>query len=255
MGPPLRTLLRLSAIALAVAVLWACGSNGPAGPTPSTDLVASGTVTDRIAGGQIDGSTITFTGPATRKRDGDERHYRVDGLASGLYTATIDGPRHVQHKTLGVGVYASASSTFSFEVLAWGTIGHIRAGHGKWKRIPPDTIGHRLPVHLDHLERIDVNVKRMLEDIVVHQRPLLHRSRLDDRVVARSVERLAVEEELTGAMVVLPLKTTFRFATTGSPVIDGYAATSFSGSLPSAGAPSLMTVASNSSGIAPPGCP
>jgi hypothetical protein len=82
--------------------------------------VASGTVTDRIAGGQIDGSTITFTGPATRIGTVTNGTYRVDGLAPGLYTVTIDGPRHVQHKTLGVGVYASASSTFSFEVLAWG---------------------------------------------------------------------------------------------------------------------------------------
>lgn len=109
------------AVAIAAASVGACGgSTGPAGPTPSSDLVASGTVTDRIAGGQIDGSTITFTGPATRSGTVTNGTYRVDGLASGLYTVTIDGPRHVQHKTLGVGVYASASSKFSFEVLAWG---------------------------------------------------------------------------------------------------------------------------------------
>jgi hypothetical protein len=83
--------------------------------------VASGTVTDRIAGGQIDGSTITFTGPVTRSGTVTNGAYRIEGLASGLYTVTIDGPRHVPHKTLGVGVYASASSTFSFEVLAWGS--------------------------------------------------------------------------------------------------------------------------------------
>jgi len=47
---PLKTIRRSSAIALTGAVLWGCGgNNGPAGPTPSGDLVASGTVTDRIA--------------------------------------------------------------------------------------------------------------------------------------------------------------------------------------------------------------
>jgi hypothetical protein len=80
--------------------------------------VASGTVTDRIAGGQIDGSTITFTGPVTRSGTVTSGTYRLDGLASGQYTVAIDGPRHVPHKTRGVGVYGSG--TFSFEVLAWG---------------------------------------------------------------------------------------------------------------------------------------
>ena len=77
-------------------------------------------VPDRIAGGQVDGSTITFTGPVTRSGTVTNGTYRVEGLASGLYTVTIDGPQHVQHKTLGVGVYASSASTFSFEVLSWG---------------------------------------------------------------------------------------------------------------------------------------
>lgn len=102
--------------------LYACGgSGGPAGPTPSADLVASGTVTDRIAGGQTDGSTITFTGPVTRSGTVTNGTYRIDGFASGLYSVTIAGPQHVPHKTLGVGVYASAPSMFSFEVLAWGS--------------------------------------------------------------------------------------------------------------------------------------
>jgi len=83
------------AVVIAGASLSACGGgSGPAGPTPSGDLVASGTVTDRIAGGQIDGSTITFTGPAARSGTVTNGTYRVDGLASGLYTVTIDGPRH-----------------------------------------------------------------------------------------------------------------------------------------------------------------
>jgi hypothetical protein len=112
----------LCAVVIAAASAGACGgSGGPAGPTPSGELVASGTVTDRIAGGQIDGSTITFTGPVTRSGTVTNGTYKLDGLTSGLYTVTIGGPRPVPHKTLGVGVYASASSTLSFEVLAWGS--------------------------------------------------------------------------------------------------------------------------------------
>jgi len=108
------------AVLFAAASVGACGgSSGPAGPTPSGDLVASGSVTDRIAGGQIDGSTITFTGPVTRSGTVTNGTYRVDGLTSGLYAVSIDGPQHVPHKTLGVGVHAS-SGTFAFEVLVWG---------------------------------------------------------------------------------------------------------------------------------------
>jgi hypothetical protein len=116
----LRTTLRSTAIAIVGAATFACGGSGaPVGPTPAGDFVASGTVTDRIAGGQIDGSTITFTGPVTRSGTVTNGTYRLDGLTSGLYTVTIDGPRHVPHKVLGVGVHASGN--FSFEVLAWGS--------------------------------------------------------------------------------------------------------------------------------------
>jgi len=55
----------------------------------------------------------------TRSGSVTDGTYRVDGLTSGLYTVSIDGPQHVPHKTLGVGVPAS-SGTFAFEVLVWG---------------------------------------------------------------------------------------------------------------------------------------
>ena len=91
----MRTTLHSTATAFAGTALVACGGDGgPSAPAPSGDLTASGTVTDRIAGGQIDGSTITFTGPAARSGTVTNGTYRVDGLASGLYTVTIDGPRH-----------------------------------------------------------------------------------------------------------------------------------------------------------------
>lgn len=115
-----RSRLTVWTITAASAAFVACGADGPAAPTPSGDFVVSGTVVDRIAGGAIDGSTITFIGPVTRNGTVTNGSYQVGGLASGLYTVAIDGPQHVQHKTLGVGVYAQESRTFGFDVLVWG---------------------------------------------------------------------------------------------------------------------------------------
>jgi hypothetical protein len=63
-------------------------------------------------GGPIDGSTITCTGPPIPSGTVTNGTHHVDGLASGHYTVTIDGPRHVQNKNARMGVRAGIQHVF-----------------------------------------------------------------------------------------------------------------------------------------------
>lgn len=79
----------------------------------------SGSVTDRIAGGPIDGSTITYRGPDTRSAAISGGSYQISDLTPGNYNVTINGGSHVDHETLVVPV--NASGDFPFSVLKWGS--------------------------------------------------------------------------------------------------------------------------------------
>jgi hypothetical protein len=90
----------------------------PAGPL----VVVTGTVTDRIDGSPITGSTITYDGSfagrgVTTAQVVDGR-YEL-GVPLGGYKVTISGPSHVRHQTLNLGV--NAGGAFDFTVLEWGS--------------------------------------------------------------------------------------------------------------------------------------
>jgi hypothetical protein len=95
-----------------------CGSSGRA--TGATRLLVSGTVSDRIEGGPIDGSTITFRGAETRSGRVSGGRYEVADLPDGPCEVTIAGPAHVEHKDLRRAVSASNASRLDFTVLKWG---------------------------------------------------------------------------------------------------------------------------------------
>jgi hypothetical protein len=107
--------------ALVMPAVYACGTgDSPAAPTPPTpvgDLTSSGMVSDRIAGGLVAGSTITFTGPVTRTASVVAGSYEITGLVPGSYRVTIQGPSHVTHETLLM--WLPASGTYPFTVLTW----------------------------------------------------------------------------------------------------------------------------------------
>lgn len=98
----------------------ACGSTSATSSSPST-LAISGTVTDRIAGGPIDGSTITLTGPTTKSAPVANGQYQLGSIQPGTYGVTIKGTSHVDHETQSVPI--NASGNFSFSVLKWGSCG------------------------------------------------------------------------------------------------------------------------------------
>ena len=115
----------------------------------------SGTVKDRIAGGLIDGSTITYSGPVTKSAPVVNGSYQITDLTPGNYNVRIAGPSHVGPSGADV-VSVNASGEFPFSVLKWGS-GMFGAvydqtfdrffnlaarsdilGVGKWKQMPSE---------------------------------------------------------------------------------------------------------------------
>src|SRR3989338_7934425 len=80
-------------------------------------ISVTGDITDRIAGGGVGGSTITWTGPVTKSARANSP-YTINGLPAGDYEVTITG-NHVTHKNLKVPVTDTGS--FPFSVLQWGS--------------------------------------------------------------------------------------------------------------------------------------
>jgi hypothetical protein len=80
----------------------------------------SGTVTDRISGVPIDGSTITVTGVQAVTTSVTNGHYSIDGLMPGNPTVSITGPSHVDHQTYDVQM-SGTTATKDFTVLRWGS--------------------------------------------------------------------------------------------------------------------------------------
>ena len=78
-------------------------------------ISVTGDITDRIAGGGVGGSTITWTGPVTKSARANSP-YTINGLPAGDYEVTITG-NHVTHKNLKVPVTDTGS--FPFSVLQW----------------------------------------------------------------------------------------------------------------------------------------
>src|SRR3989338_4477141 len=78
-------------------------------------ISVTGDITDRIAGGGVGGSTITWTGPVTKSARANSP-YTINGLPAGDYEVTITG-NHVTHNNLKVPV--SDSGSFPFSVLQW----------------------------------------------------------------------------------------------------------------------------------------
>jgi hypothetical protein len=114
-GVDYRTRRILTPVLAALAgMLLACGS-----PTAPGLQEVSGSVTDRIAGGAIDGATITYTGAVTRSAPVSAGSYRVPDLPLGDYAVIIEGPSIVTHETRRVSV--GDGRELSFSVLEWGS--------------------------------------------------------------------------------------------------------------------------------------
>ncbi len=94
-------------------------ASNPATPTPPSPVVVSGSVTNRIDGTPVDGSTIQFS-PPVRSAAVVSGHYEIELPAARTYTVTIKGPSHVDHQTSRVDIPVS-SQGLDFTVLKWGT--------------------------------------------------------------------------------------------------------------------------------------
>ena len=112
-----------------------CGGQASAPPAAGTPVSASppanavsvtGTVTDRISGGSIDGSTITFTGLA-----GSAMNAPIVGglyivaVAPQVYDVKISGPANVTHETQSVPVVAAGTVSVHGHEMG---IGIVRRG-------------------------------------------------------------------------------------------------------------------------------
>lgn len=80
--------------------------------------VITGTVTDRIEGGPIDGSSVSFSGPVGATTRVTNGRFQLP-LVPGEYDVSIEGPSHVAHRTLSVPVQAGVPLAFS--VVRWGS--------------------------------------------------------------------------------------------------------------------------------------
>lgn len=124
----------------------------------------SGTVRDRIAGGSVNSSTITWRGPVTKSTTANGS-YSIAGLAPGDYEVTItQNGVHVEHKNLKVTVGGTGSYPFSVLRFGSGRFGAFydsmfdgfyqkfaRPGIGIKKWSPPTSIPQGMYITLDGL--------------------------------------------------------------------------------------------------------
>lgn len=115
-----------TALGLGLAAVAGCsGAGAPAAPAPTPgSITVTGTITDRLAGSPLGGSTIFFKGPvnvsAQVAADGT---YELRELEAGEYNVTITGAAHVTHETRNVSVTQSADVSFSVVPLGATTFG------------------------------------------------------------------------------------------------------------------------------------
>jgi hypothetical protein len=85
------------AMSLALVLGGCSSSTGPTQPTGAVGV--SGTITSRIDGSLVDGSTIECSGPSHSTVSVTKGHYAVAGLAAGSYQVNIKGPAQVDHSS------------------------------------------------------------------------------------------------------------------------------------------------------------
>jgi hypothetical protein len=107
-----------------------CGGGGGASPAqpgaaaPTQRFSVTGSLTDRIDGSPIGGSTVHFrglSGPAagiTATAQAAGASYSLGELPAGSYEVTITGASHVEHKNLA---YRLTQARNDFTVLEWGS--------------------------------------------------------------------------------------------------------------------------------------